>query len=196
MLITITLLIACSNNPSSIADQIMEDVSNGEFGFLQGVGGVVLHDSKFRITDRVLEHMQAKQDKPYDVTRDRFQLQPLVFDFPKNIKSYKFLDVWDNSGGKMLKIEETSEKYYHKHDYLETSHRSYEVFKSEVIKKCKEINGCEYNEKKEFIKYEEVVPEKRYKYRVETISGIFKVTICMYLIREEWKVGAIYKENI
>ncbi|MCS5489301.1 hypothetical protein [Algoriphagus limi] len=188
--------IGCSNNPRSIADDIMKDISNGDFTYLQGVDGVILYDKEFRTTDRVLRHITSEENRLYNTESDMFRLQRIMFNLPNNILSYDFLDSWDNPDNKYLEIEDISTHYYYGTEYMNLIHDTYDKFKNAKLKQCQENPSCYFDEENEYIKYEETVPEKRYYYKAITTGGIFKVSICMYLIKDEWKVGAIFKENI
>ena len=195
VLIFLFALCAC-NNPKSTADQLMEDIFNGDFGYTQGVNGVFLLGGALRTTDRMMEHLKATEDEIYNMFTDKDELEPMVFNIPKNIKSYKFLESWGDSENEMLKTEPVHERYYNANEYLASIYKNYENFKSQKITECENLKDCEYNEERGFIKYSENVMEKRFVYRVETLSDILQVSIVLYKIREEWKLGAVYSKSI
>ena len=197
MVLCAALFFSCANNPKRISDEIMEDIFNGEFGYLPVVGGRVLSDIKFRTTDILFENWVVQvEGKLYDVKVDRFKYQPMFFDLPNNIKSFKYLGSWDNPDQKIYKTKGVSQEYYKEYDYLKHFYKGYEDYKQKSLKECESNPDCKYYEEDEYILYKQVVPEKRFHYRVETITSIDKATICMYRINNEWKVGAILKKNI
>jgi hypothetical protein len=191
----IVLLTACSNNPRSIADQVMKDMYNLKFRYIYVPGGVVLSTGNFETTWALVIDIYAKVNVKYDYSSDTDrEFYNSLFDLPQNIKSYDYLESWDNPDNKMFQLTDVSEDYYV--DHFKSSFENYETFKSKWIELYRNSEGFEYLEDKQLIKHEAVVPEKRFYYLVETDKRKYWVTICMYQLMSGWKVGAIFKEVV
>jgi hypothetical protein len=196
LLLTFPLIIGCADSPRKISDEIIQDIFEGNFLFLKGPGGLVLYDSKFRITPVVYEHIAGTGGELFNISIDLFKYQQLMFRWPKNIKSFSYIDSYSDSEHKLIKTIDISESYYQEYSYLESIYNSFENFKSKTIEEAKKHPDYEIFEEKEFLIYSEIVAEEKFNYRVETLSTIEIVTICVYNTGAKWEVGAIYSKKI
>jgi hypothetical protein len=180
------LLSACTNNPRYIADQVMKDRINGNTRYLKN------------LRSHLAVHVYAQSNRLFDYSNDTDRdFYNSLFDLPQNIKSYDYLELWDNPDNTMFKLIDISENSYENSSYYKDIYENYETYKSKLIELYSTSANFEYIEDKEFIKYEVASPEKRFYYLVEDTRGRVYVTICMYKSHysDKWVVGAIFKEK-
>lgn len=87
-LIPVYLIVGCSRRGQ--ADEIMADMLTGDIRYAETMSGPLFHDSKFRMSDRLLEGVLADMGKPWDVEK-KFDLQPRFFQIPQGMLSYSFV---------------------------------------------------------------------------------------------------------
>jgi hypothetical protein len=192
--IIIALILISCNREKNISENVLEDIQSGDISYLQGTNGPLIYDSKSRLDNRLLEHLKAEN---WEYVSNEMQMiyPENIFYIPQDIKATEFIKEWTTESD-LFTVKPYSKDYYQKHDYLEEIYGNYEDFKKSVLTTYKQNDNYEINESKEVVRFSEKIKEARYSYRITAFKGTEIVTICMYQLKDGWKVGAIFrKEN-
>jgi len=178
------------------SDQIMRDIFNFEIESIKTFEGKIFNDNKHRETYVLIEHIVITSLKrECNPKEDFLYYRPLLFDPPEGIVNYRYVSRLSDPDNVLMSSADISHKYYTENKYLEQFYSNYENFKTDKLNSYSTYPGFEYNEADSVVFYGKIVPEKRFTYRVKTISDIEKVTVCLYKINQEWRLGAIFRRE-
>lgn len=177
-------------HPRYIAETIMKDMSNGKVMFFNGILLIPGH----KTTDRVIASIFAERGEVYNYRNDEYT-KSLVFNIPQGIISYDYIDSWENESE--FSTIENIKQSYSKADYLHNQYPTYEKYKEWIVSIYNKKKGFQYISD-DTIRYNDIIPERRYSYKVITVSGMKKVQICLLkntvMGSNTWEVGAIFQQ--